>query len=68
MLWGDAQVADQYLAAGLLDELELHVVPALSATGRRLFDNLALVTSSSIEQVLADEAPGVTQLKYTVAT
>src|SRR6202035_5158033 len=40
MLWGGAQVAQQYLAAGLLDELELHVVPVLLGDGARLFDNL----------------------------
>lgn len=34
MLWGGAQVINQYLAAGLLDELELHVVPVLLAGGR----------------------------------
>ena len=32
MLWGGAQVIQQYLAAGLLDELELHIVPCCSWT------------------------------------
>ena len=32
MLWGGAQDARQYLAAGLLDELMLHVVPVVLAT------------------------------------
>ena len=35
MLWGGAQDARQYLAAGLLDELKLHVVPVVLATGSR---------------------------------
>src|SRR5215217_7313740 len=39
-LWGGAQVVNQYLAAGLLDELELHVVPVLLRDGARLFDGL----------------------------
>ena len=39
MLWGGAQVANQYLAAGLLDEFELHVVPVLLGDGARLFDD-----------------------------
>ena len=40
-LWGGAQVAQQYMAAGLLDALELHVVPVLLGGGPRLLDNLA---------------------------
>jgi dihydrofolate reductase len=35
-----AAVAQLALAAGVLDELELHVVPVLFGQGRRLFDNL----------------------------
>ena len=65
MLWGGAQVANQYLAAGLLNELELHVVPVLLGDGARLFDNLA-AAEVQLEQVRAVEAPGVTHLKYTV--
>ena len=42
-LWGGAQVVQQYLAAGLLDELELHIVPVLLGDGARLFDNLVAV-------------------------
>lgn len=33
MLWGGGHVAQQYLAAGLLDEFELHVVPVLLGGG-----------------------------------
>jgi dihydrofolate reductase len=35
---GTAQLA---LAAGVLDELEIHLIPVLFGQGRRLFDNLA---------------------------
>jgi dihydrofolate reductase len=67
MLWGGAQVVNQYLAAGLLNELELHVVPVLLGDGARLFDNVE-AASVQLEQVRAVEAPGVTHLKYTVVT
>jgi dihydrofolate reductase len=67
MLWGGAQIINQCLAAGLLDELELHVVPVLLRGGARLFDNLG-DASVQLEQVRAVEAPGVTHLKYRVTT
>ena len=62
MLWGGAQIINQCLAAGLLDELELHVVPVLLGGGARLFDDLG--DAVQLEQVRAVEAPGVTHLKY----
>jgi dihydrofolate reductase len=66
-LWGGAQVIQQYLAAGLLDELELHIVPVLLGDGARLFDNLE-GAEIGLEQVRAVEASGVTHLKYRVMT
>src|SRR5919201_404147 len=66
-LWGGAQVINQYLAAGLLDELELHIAPVLLGEGARLFDNLG-GAEIELEQVRAVEAPGVTHLKYKVMT
>ena len=63
MLWGGGQVVQQYLAAGLLDELELHVVPVVLGGGSRIFDNLG-GAEVRLEQVRAVEAPGVTHLKY----
>jgi dihydrofolate reductase len=66
MLWGGAQVARQYLAAGLLDELQLHVVPVLLGSGACLLDDLG-DADIRLEQVRAVEAPGVTHIKYRVA-
>ena len=51
-----------YTAAGLLDELELHVVPVLLGDGERLVDNLG-DDPPQLEQVCAVDAPGVTHLK-----
>jgi dihydrofolate reductase len=67
MLWGGAHVVQQYLAAGLLDELELHVVPLLLGDGARLFDNLGNA-KVQLEQARSVQAPGVTHLKYRVVT
>jgi dihydrofolate reductase len=38
-LAGGADIAQQYLKAGLVDEMEIHVVPALLGSGSRLFEN-----------------------------
>ena len=67
MLWGGGEVGQQYLATGLLDELELHVVPVVLGDGARLFGNLE-DAEVQLEQVRAVEAPGVTHLKYRVVT
>jgi dihydrofolate reductase len=58
---GGANVARQYLDAGLVDEVVLHVAPVLLGSGERLFAGLA---PRAYEQVAAVEAPGVTHLTY----
>ena len=58
-LRGGAQAIQQYMAAGLLDELELHVIPVLLGDGERLLDNLG-DAEPQLEQVRAVGAPGVT--------
>jgi dihydrofolate reductase len=65
MLWGGARAINQYLAAGLLDELELHLVPIVLGAGARLFDDLG-DADVHLEQLRAVEAPGVTHVKYRV--
>ena len=61
-----AATAQLALAAGVLDELELHVVPVLFGQGRRLFDNMS---ADQIElertRVLHGE-DGVTHMHYRV--
>ena len=64
-LWGGSQAINQYMAAGLLDVLELHVVPVLLGGGARLFENLG-GADVRLEQVRAVGAPGVTHVKYRV--
>ena len=63
-LGGGAKVAQQYLSAGLMDEMELHVVPILLGGGARLLDNLG--SDVKLEPVRTLEGPGVTHLKYRV--
>ena len=66
---GGGELLRQVLAAGLLDQLELHISPVLLGDGQRLFDpSLGLGTSEGIELVPTRvvEAPGVTHIRYTV--
>ncbi|HEY6637177.1 MAG TPA: dihydrofolate reductase family protein [Solirubrobacterales bacterium] len=63
-LGGGAEIINEYLAAGVVDELELHVVPILLGSGSRLFEGVGPETR--LEQLRAVEAPGVAHLKYRV--
>jgi len=65
LIGGGADVINQYLAAGLVDELELHIVPLVLGGGARLFEGVG--PDVKLEQVRVIEAPGVTHLRYRVA-
>jgi dihydrofolate reductase len=60
---GGADVIQQALAAGELDELQVNVVPILLGGGTRLFEGGG---QQALELVRVVEAPGVTHLKYRV--
>ena len=62
---GGASAVDQYLTAGLVDELELHLVPVFMGGGPRLFDNLR-GSDVKLEPVRTIGTPGVTHIKYRV--
>lgn len=63
-LAGGAYVAQQALAAGLVDEFTLSVVPVLLGSGTRLLENLG--ADLKLAQADVVQAPGVTHLKYRV--
>jgi len=60
---GGANALQQYVAAGLADEFELHVLPILLGGGEHLLDHLGNV---NVRQVRVIDAPGVAHLKYRV--
>ena len=62
---GGAHVAQQYLKAGLLDELQIHLVPLFLGDGVRLFENLG-PDQRELECTRVLGAPGVTHLRYRV--
>jgi dihydrofolate reductase len=63
ILAGGAGVANQYLAAGLLDEIDISIVPILLKGGARLFADLG-DADVQLEQVDVVEGPGVAHVRY----
>ena len=59
-----ANVIQQFLAAGLVDEIRIHVVDVLLGGGRRLFDQLP--QQVELERTGLSETGGVTHLEYRV--
>jgi riboflavin biosynthesis pyrimidine reductase len=62
---GGASVVQQYLAAGLLEELQINLAPVLLGGGTRLFGGPGAV-QPALEIVRVVETPAVTHLKYRV--
>lgn len=61
---GGASTVQQYLAAGLLDELYLHIAPVLLGSGERLLEN---VDDPTLEPIEVIASPKVTHIKYRIA-
>ncbi|MBT2419318.1 dihydrofolate reductase family protein [Streptomyces sp. ISL-22] len=60
---GGASTVQQYLKEGLIDELQLHVVPVLLGQGLRLFEGLG-AEQRNLEPVRVVDTPLATHLKY----
>ena len=60
-----ANIMQQCLKAGLLDEIRIDLVPVLLGAGVRLFDHLG-ATPIALERTRVVEAPGVTHLRFRV--
>jgi dihydrofolate reductase len=58
---GGARTVNQFLAAGLLDELRLHVTAVILGAGERIFDG---VPAQRLERVSVREASLVTHITY----
>jgi dihydrofolate reductase len=62
-LSGGARAAQQYLAAGLVDEMELHVAPVLLGAGERLFDHVG-ADLRGLKLVRTIGTPDVVHMKF----
>ncbi|GHO98329.1 deaminase reductase [Reticulibacter mediterranei] len=62
-IMGGANTINQYLAAGLIDELLLHIVPVTIGEGARLFEG---VPNLQLEPVEISGTPSVTHIRYHV--
>ncbi len=62
-LAGGAKAAQQYLAAGLVDEMEINLVPTLLGSGERLFEGIG-DDLHGLELVRTVAAPKVTHLRF----
>jgi dihydrofolate reductase len=65
LIGGGASAIRQFLALGLVDEMNLSLVPILLGAGERPLDNLG-DAGLRLEQTRVIEAPGVTHLRYRV--
>ncbi|MEV0348298.1 dihydrofolate reductase family protein [Nonomuraea sp. NPDC050680] len=61
---GGALTVNQYLAAGLIDELRLHVAPVILGRGERLFDGVGDTNLEPVSEVSGTDL--VTHLMYRV--
>jgi dihydrofolate reductase len=59
-----ANIDQQFLAAGLVDEIRIHVIDVLLGGGRRLFDQLP--ERIELEQTGLSKTDGVAHLEYRV--
>ena len=62
-LAGGAATVNQYLAAGLVDEIDVSIAPVILGAGERLFTGLGPDTLE-LEQLRSAEGPGVTHIRY----
>jgi riboflavin biosynthesis pyrimidine reductase len=59
-----ATTAQAALAAGVLDEIQIHLVPVLFGGGRRLFDLLPARVELDVARVI--DRPDATHIRYRV--
>jgi dihydrofolate reductase len=63
VVMGGADLGQQYLRAGLIDEIQIHLVPVVLGGGTRMFENVGRLDLETRETVTTDHA---THLRFRV--
>jgi dihydrofolate reductase len=64
-IWGGANIIRQYLKAGLLDEMQIHLIPILLGDGIRLFEDLD-PEGIKLRKTSSIDTPSATHFRYQV--
>jgi dihydrofolate reductase len=64
-IWGGANIMRQYLSAGLLDEMQIHLVSVLLGGGIRLFEGLD-PEGTVLRRMGSTETSGAMHLRFTI--
>jgi dihydrofolate reductase len=62
---GGASIGRQYIAAGLVDELQIHLVPVLFGSGTRMFEHLG-GEHIQLEPTEVIETPAAAHLRFRI--
>jgi dihydrofolate reductase len=65
-MMGGASIGQQYIRAGLVDELPIHLVPVLFGGGTRMFEHLGS-EHIRLETVEMIETPAATHMRFRIA-
>jgi dihydrofolate reductase len=65
VVMGGASLGQQYIAAGLVDEIQIHLVPVIFGSGTRMFENLG-DAHLSLEPTEVLETPLATHIRYRI--
>jgi dihydrofolate reductase len=63
---GEANTIDQFVKAGLVDEVHFHLAPVILGRGVKLFENVG-EEGLTLEKIRLADSPAVTHVSYRVA-
>lgn len=64
-IMGGATIAQQYIKAGIPDEIHIHLIPVLLGSGTRLFDH-PISKQVALEKIKLIETPAATHFQFRV--